>query len=86
MANSPLPYAETLDAILSVLPTNLQKPRVGFVCGSGLGGLVDSFREVQIIPYETLPGFAKSTGVCIITKPITIPAQAICQSLDTKVP
>jgi len=56
-----LPFNETLDVLISLLPAKLQKPRVGIICGSGLSGLVDSFREVVIVPYEQLPGFAKST-------------------------
>ncbi|KAG6868207.1 hypothetical protein C0993_006180 [Termitomyces sp. T159_Od127] len=55
------PFSETLDAIKSSLPAKLQKPQIGIVCGSGLSGLVDSFREVVIVPYVKLPGFAKST-------------------------
>lgn len=59
------PFVETLQAIESFLPIKLQKPRIGIVCGSGLSGLVDSFREVVIVPYDKLPGFAKSTGECV---------------------
>jgi len=43
------------------VPEKLQKPRIGIVCGSGLSSLVESFREVEIVPYDKLPGFAKST-------------------------
>ncbi|KAG5644829.1 hypothetical protein DXG03_007554 [Asterophora parasitica] len=60
-AATPLPFSETVAAIKSFLPEKLQTPRVGIVCGSGLSGLVESFREVVIVPYDKLPGFAKST-------------------------
>ncbi|KAG6805541.1 hypothetical protein H0H93_004588 [Arthromyces matolae] len=55
------PFAETLHAIEALLPPKLQNPKIGIVCGSGLSGLVDSFKETVIVPYDKLPGFAKST-------------------------
>jgi len=58
-----LPFAETIESIIARLPEALKRPRVGIVCGSGLSGLVESLRETVLIPYETLPGFAKSTVV-----------------------
>ncbi|KAF5384349.1 hypothetical protein D9615_003170 [Tricholomella constricta] len=58
---TPLPFVQTLEALTSFLPEKLKKPRIGIVCGSGLSGLVESFREVVIVPYDKLPGFAKST-------------------------
>jgi len=57
-----LDFAPAIEAIRSALPESLQKPQLGFICGSGLSGLVDSLRNVVIIPYETIPGFSKSTG------------------------
>jgi purine nucleoside phosphorylase len=59
----PLPFIQTLEILDSLLPENLRKPLVGIVCGSGLSGLVESFKDVVKIPYEKLPGFAKSTGM-----------------------
>ncbi|PFH48928.1 hypothetical protein AMATHDRAFT_64278 [Amanita thiersii Skay4041] len=56
-----LPFEATVAAIASFLPEKLQKPLVGIVCGSGLSGLVESLREVVVVPYENIPGFAKST-------------------------
>ncbi|KAJ7283313.1 nucleoside phosphorylase domain-containing protein [Mycena rebaudengoi] len=58
---APLPFAATVEAIKSLLPENLQKPRVGIVCGSGLGGIVNCIRDLVLIPYDKLPGFAEST-------------------------
>ncbi|GLB39997.1 putative the purine nucleoside phosphorylases catalyze the phosphorolytic breakdown of the N-glycosidic bond in the beta- (deoxy)ribonucleoside molecules, with the formation of the corresponding free purine bases and pentose-1-phosphate [Lyophyllum shimeji] len=55
------PLLQTLQTLTSVLPEKLQRPRIGIVCGSGLSGLVESFREVEMVPYENLPGFARST-------------------------
>lgn len=59
--NHPLPFIQTLEALESFLPENLRKPLVGIVCGSGLSGLAESFKDVVKIPYEKIPGFSKST-------------------------
>lgn len=56
-------FTPAIEAIRAALPEDLQSPQLGFICGSGLSGLVDSLRNVVIIPYETIPGFSKSTGV-----------------------
>ncbi|KAL0946261.1 hypothetical protein HGRIS_012516 [Hohenbuehelia grisea] len=52
---------ETVAAIRKALPEGLHTPSVGIVCGSGLSGLVESLRDVTLVPYDGLPGFAKST-------------------------
>lgn len=62
MTDQFLSFESTLTLLTSLLPKHLQKPLIGIVCGSGLGGLVHSLREVVEVPYEQLPGFAKSTG------------------------
>ena len=61
-----LPFRATIESIEPRLPESLRGPRVGIVCGSGLSGLMESLRETVLIPYETLPGFAKSTGWFIV--------------------
>ncbi|KAF9337127.1 hypothetical protein BG006_006157 [Podila minutissima] len=43
------------------LPEALSKPKVGIVCGSGLGGLVNVMREKVEFPYSDIPGFVNST-------------------------
>ncbi|KAJ7499393.1 nucleoside phosphorylase domain-containing protein [Mycena latifolia] len=55
------PFAAAVEAIKSLLPERLQTPRVGIVCGSGLGGIVDCIRELVLVPYDKVPGFAEST-------------------------
>ncbi|PPQ77945.1 hypothetical protein CVT25_015420 [Psilocybe cyanescens] len=57
----PTSFQASIDAIKSALPPNLQSPRVGIICGSGLSGIVDVFRNTVIVPYENIPGFSKST-------------------------
>jgi purine-nucleoside phosphorylase len=39
-----------------------ESPRVAIVLGSGLGGFADDFDEPVGIPYEEIPGFARSTA------------------------
>lgn len=55
---------ETADYVRSKLPEALQKPRVAIVCGSGLGGLVDTIdAEPKVeLAYSTIPNFPRSTG------------------------
>ena len=38
------------------------EPRVGIVCGSGLGGLADVVEDKQMIKYSELEGMPVSTG------------------------
>ena len=39
------------------------KPKIGIVCGSGLGGLGDRLEKPTIIPYSQIPCFPNSTGI-----------------------
>ncbi|KAH6910609.1 inosine guanosine and xanthosine phosphorylase family protein [Coprinopsis sp. MPI-PUGE-AT-0042] len=54
-------FEPTISFILSAVPEALQRPQIGIICGSGLSGLVEVLRDVVIVPYEKIPGFAKST-------------------------
>jgi len=56
-----LPFAAAVEAIKSLLPERLQAPRVGIVCGSGLGGIVECIRDLVLVPYSKVPGFVEST-------------------------
>jgi purine-nucleoside phosphorylase len=57
-------FAAAILSILSgLIPLHLQKPRVGIVCGSGLGGLVSTLRDTVEVPYDQLEGFVNSTSV-----------------------
>jgi purine-nucleoside phosphorylase len=46
------------------LPDHFQSVRLGIICGSGLGGLVDTIDPSTKIEfaYRDIPGFAVSTG------------------------
>lgn len=37
------------------------RPKVGIICGSGLGSLAESLKDVDIFPYESIPNFPVST-------------------------
>lgn len=49
---------ESVDFIRS---KTLEKPEIGIILGSGLGGLADLIEEPIIIPYEEIPNFPIST-------------------------
>ena len=42
------------------------KPVVAIVCGSGLGGIADQVKDPQIIPYNDIPDFPRSTGKLLL--------------------
>ncbi|KAK9709117.1 Purine nucleoside phosphorylase [Basidiobolus ranarum] len=48
------------DHLLAQVPQTLL-PKIGVVCGSGLGGLVESLQDTVEFPYESIPGFPHST-------------------------
>ncbi|KAI5803260.1 purine nucleoside phosphorylase [Geopyxis carbonaria] len=54
---------KTADFIRSKLNQELKAPRVGIICGSGLGGLYETLEPTpQVsIPYSEIPGFLLST-------------------------
>lgn len=49
---------ESADFILS---KTAQRPKIGVILGSGLGGLVDFMENKEIIPYSDIPNFPQST-------------------------
>ncbi|KAF2639088.1 hypothetical protein P280DRAFT_528613 [Massarina eburnea CBS 473.64] len=55
--------SETAAFVRSKLPQELQNPHVAIVCGSGLGGLVDTIEaEPKVeLDYKTIPNFPQST-------------------------
>jgi purine-nucleoside phosphorylase len=38
------------------------EPKLGIICGSGLGGLAETVEEKEIIGYNEIDGFPVSTG------------------------
>jgi purine-nucleoside phosphorylase len=39
------------------------RPKIALVLGSGLGAFADEFKNATRVPYEKIPGFAKSTAI-----------------------
>lgn len=37
------------------------RPKIGIICGSGLGSLAESIDNAEIVPYQTIPNFPVST-------------------------
>jgi purine nucleoside phosphorylase len=56
-------FDETANYLRQKLPSELQVIRLGVVCGSGLGGLVECFDKDPIeFNYKDIPNFLLSTG------------------------
>jgi purine-nucleoside phosphorylase len=56
---------ETAQYIQTSLPPSLRSPRVGIICGSGLGGLADTIHPEPKyeVAYADIPHFPISTGM-----------------------
>ena len=60
---------ETVEHLRLKLPEHLSKPRVGIVCGSGLGGLAQTVNEDEekfVWRYKDVPNFPLSSGESLI--------------------
>lgn len=40
-------------------------PKIGIICGTGLGGLADTLTEKTFVDYEDIPDFPVSTGEAV---------------------
>lgn len=58
-----LPFDATLKTLQDTVPAHLLHAKVGIVCGSGLSTLAASLRDVVFVPYGSLEGFTRSTGI-----------------------
>ena len=61
MASSGL-YERAEHAARVIRSRTTETPRVAVILGSGLGGFADDFEDLVGIPYEEIPGFARSTA------------------------
>lgn len=53
---------ETLQTIADHLLGRTElRPRIGIICGSGLGSLADQLTDTNSFPYESIPNFPIST-------------------------
>ena len=59
--------AENIARLGKLLPAELCNPRIGIVCGSGLGTLAESITQRVIVPYRLLEGFGLSSGTSHLT-------------------
>lgn len=57
-------YRKTANYLASRLPEDFMRVELGVICGSGLGGLVDTIDPSTKFefPYHEIPNFASSTG------------------------
>lgn len=46
-----------------ILERTSHRPKIGIICGSGLGGLGDLLQNRNEFPYEEIPHFPVSTGL-----------------------
>lgn len=57
------PNHEDLKKIAESVKTRTKyRPRIGIICGSGLGGLADQVTEADSFDYKDIGGFPTSTG------------------------
>ncbi len=62
MINEPYLTLEQIDAAAAFLRSRIRfTPKIALVLGSGLGGLADSIPEADIIPFEEIPNWPRST-------------------------
>jgi purine-nucleoside phosphorylase len=56
-------FAEAERAAKFIFSKAKLRPKIALVLGSGLGGFADELTEATRIPYEKIPGFARSTAI-----------------------
>lgn len=55
-------FEEVTSIAQNILGRVKHRPKIGIVCGSGLGGLADDVQDAEILPYSEIPTFPVSTG------------------------
>lgn len=57
-------HADIVDVtnVIKGLVTLKDIPKIGIICGSGLGEIGDIIKESQILPYSKIPGFPLTNG------------------------
>ncbi|KAL8614703.1 hypothetical protein ACOMHN_057373 [Nucella lapillus] len=61
LASSGYSYEEIQTIAANILSFTKHKPKVGIVCGSGLGGLADQVESADIVQYSQIKDFPVST-------------------------
>ena len=59
---SQIEHDEIQQVTTSVRQKTKLHPKLGIICGSGLGGIANEIESPQIIPYAEIEGFPKCTG------------------------
>jgi len=57
----PLTYEAIEQSAKYLAERTCHRPRIGIICGSGLGGLAELLKEKDVFPYEEIPNFPVST-------------------------
>jgi purine-nucleoside phosphorylase len=75
-------FARAERAAKFILSKTTLRPRIALVLGSGLGGFADEFTSATRIPYDKIPGFARSTieghaGYLVVGKVGDLPVAAM---------
>ena len=75
-------YTRAEHAARTIRSRTALDPRIALVLGSGLGGFADELDEAARVPYDQIPGFARSTvaghaGSLVIGKVGTVPVVAM---------
>ena len=45
-----------------LLEKSTLRPKIGIICGTGLGGIAESVENKTTVEYKDIPGFPVSTG------------------------
>merc|ERR1711936_1406898 len=59
--HDPLSYEAISECSDYITSRTQHRPKIGIICGSGLGGLADLAKDADVFPYSEIPGFPQST-------------------------
>merc|ERR1711936_1156083 len=59
--HDPLSYEAISECSDYITSRTKHRPKIGIICGSGLGGLADLAKDADVFPYSEIPGFPQST-------------------------
>merc|ERR1711963_911562 len=59
--HDPISYEAISECSNYITSRTKHRPKIGIICGSGLGGLAHLAKDADIFPYSEIPGFPQST-------------------------
>merc|ERR1711963_664564 len=59
--HDPISYEAISECSNYITSRTKHRPKIGIICGSGLGGLADLAKDADVFPYSEIPGFPQST-------------------------